>query len=378
MKKKKILLAPNSYKECSSSVEVSELFEKYLNTNNGFEIFKYPITDGGDGFLDVLNNNNQLINITYPITTPYDNSKFDCTVGYDKKNKIIYIESAKVLGLQLIHQEKRHPLFLSSKGLGELLDHIRKSVINKKININKVVIGVGGTGTNDLGLGLCSVFGMKLIDIDGKETDIIPEFYHNTDKILWSKPELPFIIETIVDVNIPLLGEAGATYQFAAQKGAMETEIELLELGFNKIINILNNNKLNILANSLSGAGGGLAAGLSHFFDAECTSSFENLRADKVLIRMMEQADYVITGEGIFDKTSLLGKGASAIIKISDNLNKKVFLCCGKIEKDSVKMLSKNIIPIEMNKKTIDNKYKKYFEEEVKIASSKIINLIFR
>ena len=80
MKKKKILLAPNSYKECSSSVEVSELFEKYLNTNNGFEIFKYPITDGGDGFLDVLNNNNQLINITYPITTPYDNSKFDCTV----------------------------------------------------------------------------------------------------------------------------------------------------------------------------------------------------------------------------------------------------------------------------------------------------------
>ena len=376
MKKIKILLAPNSYKECADSVEVSELFEKYLNVNNNFEIFKYPISDGGDGFLDVLSYNNELINITYSITTPYDKSKFDCNIGYDKKNKIIYIESAKILVLQLIPQVKRHPIYLNSKGLGELLDQIKKSVIKKEININKVVIGVGGTGTNDLGLGLCSVFGMKLVDIYGKETEIIPEYYPNTDKILWSKPDLPFIIESIIDVNNPLLGNCGATYLFAEQKGATKEDIRLLEIGFNKIINILKNNKLRISTNLLSGAGGGLAAGLSLFFDAECISSFNNLRVNKNLTKLTEQADYVITGEGIFDKTSLLGKGASAVIEISANLHKKIFLCCGQIEKDSIKLLAKNIFPIEMNEKTIDNKYKKYFEEEVKIACNKIINLI--
>ena len=124
MNKKKILLAPNSFKECAISTEVADLFEKFLNTDNNYEIFKYPISDGGDGFLDVLNYDNELIDITYSITTPYDNSKFDCIAGYDEKNKIIYIESAKVLGLQLIPKEKRHPLYLSSKGLGKLLEQI--------------------------------------------------------------------------------------------------------------------------------------------------------------------------------------------------------------------------------------------------------------
>ncbi len=376
MNKKKILLAPNSFKECASSTEVTDLFEKFLNTNNNYEIFKYPISDGGDGFLNVLNYNNKLIDITYSITTPYDGSKFDCTVGYDERNKIIYIESAKVLGLQMIPKKRRHPLYLSSKGLGELLEQVGKSVFNREIDVNKVVIGVGGTGTNDLGLGLCSIFGMKLIDNYGKEIEIIPENYPKADKVLWSKPKLPFKIESIIDVNNPLLGDYGATYQFAGQKGATKEEIKLLEKGFNKIINILKNNKLIKPVNSLPGAGGGLAAGLSLFFDAECTSSFENFKADKELIRMMEQSDYVITGEGVFDKTSLLDKGANAIIKIFSRQDKKLFLCCGKIEKDAVKILGKNIFPVEMNEITIDNKYKKYFEEEVKIACEKIINLI--
>ena len=97
-------------------------------------------------------------------------------------------------------------------------------------------------------------------------------------------------------------------------------------MGFSKIVNILKNNDIGILTNALSGAGGGLAAGLSIFFDAEYISSFENIKANKKLFKMMEQVDYVITGEGIFDETSLLGKGASAIIKLATELNKKVFL----------------------------------------------------
>jgi len=277
-----------------------------------------------------------------------------------------------VLGLQIIPTDKRHPLKLSSKGMGELLVQINQSVSNEEIYVNKVTVGIGGTGTNDLGLGLSSIFGLQLIDINERKLEVIPENYFKTNKILWSKPNIQFKIESIVDVNNPLLGKLGATQQFAKQKGATKAEIRLLEMGFNKIINILNNKELEVFIKSLSGAGGGLAAGLSLFFEADCISSFENIRTNKRLSKMMEQVDLVITGEGVFDKTSLLGKGASAIIKLSEELNKKVFLCCGKIDKNLIKNFD-SVVPIEMNKLTKGNEYKKYFEKEVKAACNKIL-----
>ena len=318
MNKKKILLAPNSFKECADSIETIELIEKYLSEYRNIEVLKYPVSDGGDGFLNTLKYNFDLSVLKYSISTPYDDSKFNCEVLYDEQNNTIYIESAKVLGLQIIPKDKRQPLYVSSNGMGELLDQINNSVFNKEINVEKVVVGIGGTGTNDLGLGMCSVYGLKLLDKYGNETKAIPVNYLNVDKILWSKPKFYFNLEVIIDVNNPLLGKFGATHQFAKQKGATNVEIKLLETGFIKIVNILKNNNIGISFNLLSGAGGGLAAGLSLFFDTPCISSFENIKTNKKLNKIMEQVDYVITGEGVFDETSLLGKGASAVINLAE------------------------------------------------------------
>ncbi len=372
MYKRKILLAPNSFKECADSMEITELFEKYLIKNDNVEIEKYPISDGGDGFLKTIKYNSEVTELKYSITTPYDDSKFECEVLFDKINKTLFIESAMALGLQLIPKEKRHPLCLSSKGMGELLEQVNKSVIKNEIDVNKVIVGIGGTGTNDLGLGMCSVFGLKLTDIYGKEPEVIPENYPKTNNILWSSPKLRFKIVALVDVKNPLLGDSGATRQFAEQKGASEEEIKILETGFANIINILKNNGIRESFNSLSGAGGGLAAGLSLFLNAECVSSFENIGTDEKLIDLMEQADFILTGEGKFDETSLFGKGASAVIKLSEQLNKKVFLCCGNIDENSVKNY-KNVIPIEMNEFTHEKEYRKYIENEIKTACGKII-----
>ncbi len=375
MNKKKILLAPNSFKECADSTEVANLFEKQLQNNNELEILKYPISDGGDGFLNTLQYNFELKVIKFTITTAYDDSKFECEVLYDEQNKTVYIESAKVLGLKLIPLEKRHPLHLNSKGLGELLEQINESINKNEIDANKVIIGIGGTGTNDLGLGVCSVFGMKLIDIYSKEVEIIPINFQRISKILWNKPNFSFKIIAIVDVNNPLLGEQGASRQFAGQKGASDSEINLLELGFNKIINLLSNKEIDISVDKLSGAGGGLAAGLSVFFGAECISSSEYIERNNELKNLLEQADYVVTGEGVFDKTSLLGKGASSIITLSDSYKKQVFLCCGKIEEEFIKKFD-NVIPIVMNKTTKNNDYKACFDEEIKLACEEIIRFI--
>ena len=375
MPKKKILLAPNSFKECADSVKVVDLFAKYLSKCN-VDLLKYPISDGGDGFLNSLIFNFDLKELTYSISTPYDDSKFNCPVLYDELNKKIFVESAKVLGLQIIPEEKRHPLYLSSKGLGELLKQINGSINTGKLDVNNLIIGIGGTGINDLGIGICKVFGLKLTDKYGKNLDILPVNYSKVENIIWSKPKLNFKIECIVDVFNPLLGEKGATKLFAKQKGATEEEVELLEAGFTNICNILNNNKLYDLMNSNYGAGGGLAAGLSIFFNAKIKSAFDSLINNKKLIKKMEQADIIVTGEGKFDKTSLIGKGASAVLNLTKKMNKKIILCCGQVEENIEKELSENIQVIKMNKYSDSSNYRLNFEKEVENASNKIIQAL--
>ena len=375
MPKKKILLAPNSFKECADSVKVVDLLAKYLSKCN-VDLLKYPISDGGDGFLNSLIFNFDLKELTYSISTPYDDSKFNCPVLYDELNKKIFIESAKVLGLQIIPEEKRHPLYLSSKGLGELLKQINRSINTGKLDVNNLIIGIGGTGINDLGIGICKVFGLKLTDKYGKNLDILPVNYSKVENIIWSKPKLNFKIECIVDVFNPLLGEKGATKLFAKQKGATEEEVELLEAGFTNICNILNNNKLYDLMNSNYGAGGGLAAGLSIFFNAKIKSAFDSLINNKKLIKKMEQADIIVTGEGKFDKTSLIGKGASAVLNLTKKMNKKIILCCGQVEENIEKELSENIQVIKMNKYSDSSNYRLNFEKEVENASNKIIQAL--
>ncbi len=130
-----ILVAPNSFKECADSLTIAELFISNLSRsielsfpqNRGckeFNLISKPVSDGGDGFLRVCQKNFGLEIIYYNIPAPYRNKYIKCPVGYNKVNKILYIESAKVLGLNLIPVSKRHPLILSSRGLGVLINKI--------------------------------------------------------------------------------------------------------------------------------------------------------------------------------------------------------------------------------------------------------------
>ena len=157
---KKILLAPNSFKECSTSTEIAGKLEEILKTNNELKIAKFPISDGGDGFLDVCISNFNLQVLKFKVTRPYDNDLFTVRTAYSAEDRYLYIESAEVIGLKHIPIEKRYPLLLNTKGLGELF----KLVIESGLNVDKLILGIGGTGTSDLGLGLCSEFGLKLFN----------------------------------------------------------------------------------------------------------------------------------------------------------------------------------------------------------------------
>lgn len=328
-----VLVAPNSFKECADSVELVKLFEisfdKILKSNiKPYVDFIYkPISDGGDGFLEVCKYHFGLEKLHFEISNPHNNEKFLCPVGYWEEKKLLFIESAEVLGLKKIPEEFRNPMVLSSKGMGELLLQILDGCENGLIDIEKILIGIGGTGTNDLGLGMMEVFGLELYDKENNKLEVIPKNFELAQKIVVPEIQLPFKIETIIDVQNPLLGNKGAIKAFARQKGAKEEDIIHLEKGFQNILKELELD--NEFISKLSGAGGGLAAGFKIFFNAEEMYATDFIKNNLNINSESSNYNLVITGEGKFDFQSQMNKGSMIIANEFTKKNIPVFIVCG-------------------------------------------------
>ncbi len=369
----KLLLVPNTYKEVADSLQVANLFFKYLKKDNRIKIIKKPISDGGDAFLNICKNNFRLKSISYEITRGYNNELMPVEIAYDEKKSTVYVESAEILGLKVIPQNERNPSVINSKGLGDLLQILKKEAEAKKLNINKIYVGIGGTGTNDLALGACSRFGLRIFN-DYNELEIQPINYHKVKRIEWHEQNFPFRIITIIDVNNKLLGKTGATLIFGKQKGANNEELKIIEKGFENIISILIKMGIIDSADNFSGAGGGLAAGLSIFFNAEYKKAKDFILEDLGIGKFKNEVDYVVTGEGSFDTQSLMEKGSGIIIDVFQNSAKKIFLVCGKIDSEVKEKLNEKICCIELSKyfnstkESIEN-----FEKGIELACREIM-----
>ncbi len=344
-----ILISPDSFKECISSVRLSSLIaEEFGDLQSAKSILK-PISDGGDGFLEVCRYyfGGEILN--YKISTPYDNSELICPVLYNFNSKTIYIESADVLGLKIVPDKFRNPLELSSKGLGELLLNIENDVISGKISADKIIVGIGGTATIDIGIGACSALGLQLYDGDNKEILPVPENLIRVKSIHWLERKFSFNIELILDVDNQLLGKNGAAKIFGHQKGASRQEIDILESGFANIVNLLENNDIVDLPNKLYGAGGGIPSLFHLLLNAKIESAKDFILDDLGISNFKRKVNYVITGEGAFDHQSLMGKGAGIILGEFENECDKIFLLCGIINEEVTQKLSDYILPIEIN-----------------------------
>ena len=327
---KKILIAPNSFKESASSVEVAQLFHQYLRLPK-YEFIIKPITDGGDGFLSVCRKYYDLEIINFTVPSPWDNQiNFKVPVGYSSELRTVFIESSEILGLKKIPVSQRHPLKLSSVGLGDLLNKI-KLRYNKE-NLNRIVIGIGGTGTIDMGIGVLSSLGLKLFDKYGKELTPIPQNFGSTVKIEYPKEIFPYGIEMIIDVNNPLLGEKGGIRIYGSQKGATKNELNVIEDGITNILNILKKDELIDDKTFLSGSGGGIPVGLSVFLETFSKSSKDFILND-LNLKEYNDIDYLVTCEGKFDSQSFFNKGTGILLNHFKNIG-KIFLCCGIIDKN--------------------------------------------
>jgi glycerate kinase len=342
----KILIAPNSFKECASSVTIAELISRALRKHGLTDLTLFPVSDGGDGFLDVCRRRFSLEILSLKIHNCYNGKKKRIKIGYDGRTRTAYIESAAVIGLNDVPLDARKPMKMNSAALGEALLYMIMLSAAGSFSIKKIVVGIGGTATNDLGLGLCSVFGLKLFDAGGNSLPVYPENYAKVKTIVLPK-RIPLEINVVLDVSVPLTGINGPAKLFSGQKGASRKDALILEKGTKNILRVLQQHYSMDYAGRILGAGGGLGLGISLLTKMRVIRSTEFLEKTMGLTAMIENADIVITGEGNYDRQSALEKATGVVIKEANRRKKRIFLIAGHIE--GKKKLPPYVVPVQLD-----------------------------
>lgn len=308
----KVVVAVDSFKDCLSSREISNIIEKNLKSiDRNVEVEKIIIADGGEGTVEALKESIDFTMIDCIVENPLG-EKIKTQYGLLINNKVAIIEMASASGLQLLNDKQRNPLYTSTYGTGELiLDAINKGA-------RKIYLGLGGSSTNDCGLGMVQALGVKIynqlgeiIRVTGKDLNSIKEI--DITGLKKELQEIEFII--ICDVNNPLYGENGAAYIYGPQKGATPEIVKELDNGLRNVCNILNK-KFKVDLNSIPGAGaaGGMGAGIYSFFNAKLKSGIDIILDFNNFEKKIENADLIITGEGKIDNQTINGKVITGIV----------------------------------------------------------------
>lgn len=337
----KALVMVDSFKGSIESKELNRVICEELNKKD-IKTTSYSISDGGEGFLDA-------IDLGYKKRTIKVHDALGKIISsyyiYDSTNA--YIELAKVCGLSMI--EKKNPLYTSTYGVGELI----KDAI--EMGFKNIYIGIGGSSTNDLGLGLIEALGAKFNK--GDINFITGEKMKDITNIDYS--EVIKLIEGInfyclSDVRNILLGENGASYTFAKQKGASDEEIKLLDEYGKHVVEVLNLSYPHHLSPS-SGAAGGVGFILQAILKAKVISGIDFLLDRIDFDNISSQYDFVITGEGKIDNQSLSGKVIDGICKRSKS---KVYAIVGIDDLKYNPYQNLNILAITPKYATVDESIK--------------------
>ena len=327
----KIVVAPDSFKESMSAKEVCDSIEKgLLSVSKDWEIVKVPMADGGEGTLEALVDatNGKIFNekTLNPLGEEIT-SKFGILGG---KN-IAVIEMASTSGLELISPEKRNPYITTTYGTGQLMLKALEQ------NVEEIILGIGGSATNDGGARMLQALGAKLLDKNGDEIGFGGYELSKLDRIDFSSLDRRLKnIKILVacDVTNPLTGKNGSSYIFGKQKGAIPEMIEILDgnlLHYSKIIK----RDLGFDVNNVSGAGaaGGLGAGLLTL-GAVLKKGIDIVIEANELDKKVQGADLVITGEGSIDGQTRFGKTPYGVVTIAKKYNIPTIILAGNVGKD--------------------------------------------
>ena len=319
-----ILIAPDKFKGSLEAEEVSYAIREGIRKfDPSIKTTLLPMADGGEGSLSIISNYKDVENIPLKVKGPLGRT---IESYYMLSQEDAYIEMARASGLMLLEPDERNPLYTTSFGTGELMmDAILLGAKN-------IYLFVGGSATNDMGIGMAQVLGYEFWD---KDDELVPPVGVSLPFITrlslnlnFNQDEINFY--AVCDVENELYGDNGAAYVYAGQKGANQEEIEILDKGLRSLSKrckqFLNKDVSTIPG---SGAAGGVGAGVLAFLDGKILPGTEFMMNLSNFEHHLKTADLVITGEGKMDRQTLEGKVISGVAKKAKKSNVPVWTISG-------------------------------------------------
>lgn len=330
----KVVVAIDSLKGSLSSIEAGTSIKEGILSVCEAEVIVKPLADGGEGTVEALLAGMGGREIMLEVTGPLG-KKLTSSYGILHDNRTAVIEMAAAAGIKLVSKEDLNPLYTTTFGVGEMI----KDAINK--GCRNFIIGIGGSATNDGGLGMLQALGYqffdergKLVGPDGRELNKIADF--STVLSLKELKECTFKIAC--DVTNPLYGPLGASPVFGPQKGATPEIVEILDKGLKNFAEVVKK----VLGQDTAsypgtGAAGGLGFAFLTFLNGTLESGINIILEEIGLEEDILDADYVITGEGKLDFQTSMGKAPVGVAKLAKKYGKKVIAFAGGTTKDAVK-----------------------------------------
>ncbi|OBU26252.1 glycerate kinase [Photobacterium aquimaris] len=328
----KIIIAPDSYKESLTAMEVATAIETgFRQLIPTAEYIKLPMADGGEGTVQSLIDATNGTIIQHSVTGPLG-KQVHGFFGIMGDGKTAVIEMAAASGLHLVSPQLRNPLLTTSYGTGELilaaLDH----------SVEHIIVGIGGSATNDGGIGMAQALGVQLLDSNGQPLGFGGQALAQLATIDTSHidPRLATIkLEVACDVDNPLCGQKGASQVFGPQKGATPAMVAELDQNLAHYAAIMKRD-LTIDVKHMAGAGaaGGMGAALLGLFNAQLRSGIEIVIDAVNLEAIVKDADLVITGEGRIDSQTIHGKTPIGVARAAKKFNKPVIGIAGCLSQD--------------------------------------------
>lgn len=325
----KIVIAPDSFKESLTALHVCEALEKGIKTHfPNAEISKVPMADGGEGTVQSLVDATGGQIIQAKVTGPLG-KEVEAFYGILGDGKTAVIEMAAASGLHQVPMDERNPLITTTRGTGEL---ILKALDQK---VKHIIIGIGGSATNDGGAGMAKALGAKLINTNGAE---IKEGGGSLNQLAaidltnFDSRLAEVKVEVACDVDNPLTGETGASAVFGPQKGATPDMVKQLDRNLAHYAAIIEK-EMDIHIQNVPGAGaaGGLGGGLLAFLSAELKPGVDIVIEATQLESYIKNADLVITGEGRIDGQTIYGKTPIGVAKTAKKHRVPVIAIAGSI-----------------------------------------------
>lgn len=328
----KIVIAPDSWKESLSALEVATAIEDgFRQIFPDAEVVKIPMADGGEGTVEAMVAATQGRIVTLSVTGPLG-EPVEAFYGLSGDEKQAFIEMAAASGLESVPTARRDPRITTSWGTGELIRHALDA------GVRHIIIGLGGSATNDGGAGMVQALGAGLLDAQGEQIAGGGEAVSQLERIDTRRldPRLAECrIEVACDVTNPLTGEEGATAVFGPQKGATPDMVRQLDEALTHYGKIIERDlDKSVLTLKGGGAAGGMGVALYAFCGAELRQGVEIVTEALSLDAAVRHADLVITGEGRIDSQTIHGKVPIGVARVAKRYDIPVIGIAGSLTKD--------------------------------------------